>query len=407
MAPLAATAMALMASLAAALPAPVADAETTVAGPPVVYQTAAAAPLVTAVTLDEPAATTAPAKVKRDGNICYPQPTGIAHKSSPDTADAFRADPFYSDAASGAPLPSGFSAAFINTGASPNADMYLGFTLLDTYDVATCARKCQAIDECRSFNIYFERDPSVNPDDASCANPPSVTNIKCVWWGSLISPANNVNSGQWRNQFEVVIAGSNGYTVGAAPSASSTTSSSASSTAAPTSPTTSSISSSAAATTTTSPAATATPTNTPARQFRLRTDGSTTPLDQHYLAVQPQGAGNVDLNAAPKKAQSSTFQLSPTGQLLQLTPQSGRAAVTPNQSGVWAPLEFKGTNSNGLDYLSCTGDSVLTCSGRNGAQTFGVCPADASKNKQGLLWIGQGAQMPAGCKRVQLYVERV
>jgi hypothetical protein len=55
----------------------------------------------------------------------------------------------------------------------------------------------------------FERDPSVVPAD-SCANPASTTVIKCVLWGSPITAETAVNTGQWRNGFQVVIAGSNG-----------------------------------------------------------------------------------------------------------------------------------------------------------------------------------------------------
>lgn len=58
-------------------------------------------------------------------------------------------------------------------------------------------------------SIDFERDPSVVPADA-CSNPASTTVIKCVMWGSYIGPSTAVNDGQWRNDFHVVIAGSNG-----------------------------------------------------------------------------------------------------------------------------------------------------------------------------------------------------
>ena len=47
----------------------------------------------------------------------------------------------------------------------------MGYTTLDTYDVPTCAAKCSAINGCMSFNIYFERDPSLDPG-ANCPNPP-------------------------------------------------------------------------------------------------------------------------------------------------------------------------------------------------------------------------------------------
>lgn len=61
-----------------------------------------------------------------------------------------------------------------------------------------------------SFNLFYERDPSAEPG-AGCPDPPSVTNIKCVAWGGPVSQANANNKGQYREQFQVVIAGSNGY----------------------------------------------------------------------------------------------------------------------------------------------------------------------------------------------------
>lgn len=88
---------------------------------------------------------------------------------------------------------------------------YMGYTLLPAYDANLCAQKCNAITGCNSINIYFERNPTLDPDDPSCSNPPSTTNIKCVFWGGSVSAENALNTGQWRGDFEVVIAGSNGY----------------------------------------------------------------------------------------------------------------------------------------------------------------------------------------------------
>lgn len=89
----------------------------------------------------------------------------------------------------------------------------MGYTTLQSYDVNTCANKCNAINGCVAINIYFERDPSVDPGSGSsgCANPSSTTNIKCVFWGGPVSKDNALNAGQFRNQFQVVITGSNGY----------------------------------------------------------------------------------------------------------------------------------------------------------------------------------------------------
>ena len=39
----------------------------------------------------------------------------------------------------------------------------------------------------------------------------STTNIKCVFWGGEVTSDSLSNTGQYRDQFQVVIAGSNGY----------------------------------------------------------------------------------------------------------------------------------------------------------------------------------------------------
>ncbi|KAF2224100.1 hypothetical protein BDZ85DRAFT_260397, partial [Elsinoe ampelina] len=87
----------------------------------------------------------------------------------------------------------------------------MGFTFLNSYDVGACSAQCTSIAGCVSFNIYFERDPVMSPDQTSCPNPPSLTRIKCVWWGGLVSLNNANNYGNMQADFYVVVAGSNGY----------------------------------------------------------------------------------------------------------------------------------------------------------------------------------------------------
>ncbi|KAG9663983.1 hypothetical protein KCV03_g9819, partial [Aureobasidium melanogenum] len=210
---------------------------------PVVYVTADNAPPVTATTLavtatasSDPSATSifdseqdvsvaissasvlatasATAEVqRRDATICIAQPTGINYNSSPDTPAAFASDIYYNAVASAnsAAAPTGYVQSFAGLTASNSAENYMGFTLLTSYDVPTCAQKCSAMAGCNGFNIYFERDPIKNPDDVSCANPASTINVKCVFWGGAVTSDNAKNFGQWRNQFQVLIAGSNGY----------------------------------------------------------------------------------------------------------------------------------------------------------------------------------------------------
>ncbi|CAD0049870.1 unnamed protein product [Aureobasidium pullulans] len=161
-------------------------------------------------------------------SLCVAQPTGISHTSSPDTDTAFLADSYYSSAATGASAPTGYSVSFTNLQASNNVLGYLGFSLMGSYDPSACASRCDKVNGCQAINIYFERDPSgkfiyllfvstfsnttsVDPNDSSCSNPTSYSQIKCVYWGGPVTQSNALNNGQYRNQFHVVIAGSNGY----------------------------------------------------------------------------------------------------------------------------------------------------------------------------------------------------
>ncbi|RMZ16858.1 hypothetical protein D0860_00786 [Hortaea werneckii] len=128
-----------------------------------------------------------------------------------DTAEAFLDNEEYDDAANSATVPSGYYQAYADKqGSSEGVYGYMGYSVLDTYDVTQCSERCNAIQGCMSFNIYFERDPSVDPT-ATCTNPPSEEVIKCVYWGGPVTEASATNVGQYRRDFHVVIAGSNGY----------------------------------------------------------------------------------------------------------------------------------------------------------------------------------------------------
>lgn len=173
-----------------------------------------AAALITADPLPQatvPAvATTLSKRAVEKRDACASQPAGAGPVPSPDTASAFLAYASFAATASSAPTPSGYDNTFTNLQASNNAYGYLGLTTLQSYDTISCASKCNAIQGCSAFNIYFERDPSVDPA-SNCPDPASTTNIKCVFWGGPVTAANAKNAGQYRTQFQVVIAGSNGY----------------------------------------------------------------------------------------------------------------------------------------------------------------------------------------------------
>jgi hypothetical protein len=146
---------------------------------------------------------------------CSPQPT-IANFYNVDLGSAagFKADATIASVASGAGTPAGYFQNFKNLGAANSAMNYLGYTVVNTgkgYDVDFCAAKCNAKAGCLSFNIYFERDPTVEPA-SGCPNPEAFANIKCSFWGTGLDATTANNKGQWRNKFEVAIAGSNAYT---------------------------------------------------------------------------------------------------------------------------------------------------------------------------------------------------
>lgn len=136
---------------------------------------------------------------------------GYGTHVEPDTSDAFKAFSSFHQAALNAKTPSGYASTFKDLNASVSANSYLGMHTLKSYDVAQCASYCDSTSLCTGINIYIERDPSINPSSCSCQNPASITNYKCTLWGSGVEKAAANNFGGWRDAFEVVIAGSNGY----------------------------------------------------------------------------------------------------------------------------------------------------------------------------------------------------
>ncbi|KAL8700707.1 MAG: hypothetical protein Q9224_000843 [Gallowayella concinna] len=101
--------------------------------------------------------------------------------------------------------------AFVNKDGSLSASKYMGLTTLKTFDPLDCAYLCDRAAGCQAFNLYMERDPTLDPNADDCPNPPSLTNYKCTLWGAPVVAEQATNKGQWRDSFEVAITGSNGY----------------------------------------------------------------------------------------------------------------------------------------------------------------------------------------------------
>ncbi|KAA6416331.1 MAG: hypothetical protein FRX48_01051 [Lasallia pustulata] len=151
---------------------------------------------------------------------CAVQPDGYGPKTTPDTVADFMANPLYDQIASAAPVPQGYNLVFASLNGSCNANTYLGLTTLQSYDTIKCQQLCDTAPLCTAFNIYMERDPSVNPNATmGCPNPPSIVNYKCTLWGAGVTVQSASNTGQWRTQFQVAIRGSNGYVKNAPPPA--------------------------------------------------------------------------------------------------------------------------------------------------------------------------------------------
>jgi hypothetical protein len=147
---------------------------------------------------------------KRNGDCEAVPTTPNIYNANVDPAESFQSDSELANVALSAPVPSGYTQTFSNKNSATQANGYMGYSLLSSYDTATCANKCSQALGCQGFNVYFERSPSIVPA-SSCPNPPGTPNIFCVLWGGPVSAENARNDGQWRDQFHVVIAGSNGY----------------------------------------------------------------------------------------------------------------------------------------------------------------------------------------------------
>ncbi|GKT89627.1 carbohydrate-binding protein [Colletotrichum tofieldiae] len=145
---------------------------------------------------------------------CNSLPVGSGPVPSVDTDQAFLAFSDLSSAALNAKTPSGWYQTFQNLQSATSASVYQGYKTYSSYDPARCAADCAQISGCSSFNIFFERDPTLAPGLA-CPDPSSTTVIKCSFWGVGIGPSTATNNGQYSNDFHVVIAGSNGYQLSA------------------------------------------------------------------------------------------------------------------------------------------------------------------------------------------------
>ncbi|KAG8630911.1 hypothetical protein KVT40_000051 [Elsinoe batatas] len=122
----------------------------------------------------------------------------------------YMADSTFTAASLAGTAPTGYRWLWQGFYASAGAPYYVGAQVLPSYNVTACASICNSSPGCKSFNIYYERTPSLAPA-AACPNPTAITAIKCAMWDYILTPAWATNAGQWQNDFAAVITGSNAY----------------------------------------------------------------------------------------------------------------------------------------------------------------------------------------------------
>jgi hypothetical protein len=150
---------------------------------------------------------------KRDFNEdCAAQPDGAGHVPGDGSTGAYL-DPNgdLRAAARAATTPAGYTKAFDDETGSTEQIGYLTYKVIQdgTYSVKQCADFCDSEKFCLGFNLFFERDPKQKPASA-CPNPEPITNVKCAIFGYPVAQGSATRTGEHREQFEVVIAGSNG-----------------------------------------------------------------------------------------------------------------------------------------------------------------------------------------------------
>ncbi|KAH8879635.1 hypothetical protein GQ53DRAFT_849507 [Thozetella sp. PMI_491] len=162
---------------------------------------------------------------------------GPSVRTPSDTPEAFQANPEFSQKATAAALaanvPKGYAVVtdFVNKQATAADSSYLTYvsSKLTDYDVNYCANFCNTLSGCNSFDIYYERVPQVVNNQTQVADSklgcpgtadaPSVTLIKCAFYGMPIQASMATNVGQFApgGSFRTVYAGSTAFKKSFAP----------------------------------------------------------------------------------------------------------------------------------------------------------------------------------------------
>ncbi|KAF2632924.1 hypothetical protein BU25DRAFT_444923 [Macroventuria anomochaeta] len=161
----------------------------------------------------------APALAATSGD-CRPLRRGVAPTPTPNTPEAFASFNYYDVVANStvAEHPGNYENFLVaGNAALHDDDAYVAYKELKGYDVGACARECDLTGGCASFNIYFQRHPSLAPGPA-CPNPEANIVVRCALFNAPMSAAQATNHGQQRgpadaegDRFEVLMRGSNAY----------------------------------------------------------------------------------------------------------------------------------------------------------------------------------------------------
>jgi hypothetical protein len=248
----------------------------------------------------------------------------------------------------------------------------------------------------------FEGDPSLNPDASSCPNPPSTINIKCVFWGGAATAANANNFGQWRDNFQVLIAGSNGYinSTYAAKLVGDLSVSSSSLTATSTSVSSTFTTVVVLASTTPTTIISSSTTSSSGSSSTLSASFYITIGHGRYVAVDGGQSGAVSYVSSATSA--TKFQLDKnTGYLVEASGTIGYAASLFTSSSNAQKVYLSSVGQPSIKYLTCnkqTTTSSLQCTvdTNNKLQVAQTCSTDSSSS----LWFASSVNK--GCSSVTL-----
>ncbi|ENI01868.1 hypothetical protein COCC4DRAFT_147315 [Bipolaris maydis ATCC 48331] len=152
-----------------------------------------------------------PMTIRGTHGDCEVQPSGYGPVPKYDNMRGFSYSSEIRHAAENAPIPPGYIESFVSANGSFVGSHYLGHYELKSFD--TLEGTESGHDQiCQGFNTYFERAPAIRLGPG-CRESASRTIIKCALWGESlrIEGAKNIGYREW--DFDVVIAGSNGYSL--------------------------------------------------------------------------------------------------------------------------------------------------------------------------------------------------